>query len=396
VTASWLPPPADYATVLKAGSEAEAALVRRILEEAGIPVIIRSRQVPGYGDVIQKASGVWADVLVPVAYESAAREYVTGYLQQMKEEAETVSRFAGIIPPLVTLFDRDGRIDDDANRAHIDRLIRGGVHGVFALGSTGETMHLTAEERRAFVTLVVRHVNGRVPVLIGCLHTSTAEAVALAHHAEEIGADGVIVIPPYYWTPDDRSIEAHIGAVAEAVGLPVLIYNFPAVVGRPIPPYVVAGLAARYENVLGIKDTIDSISHIHEVIALVKPSKPEFSVLCGYEFHLLNTLLSGGDGCIPAVANFAPQPTVAIYEHARAGRIAEAAALMRQRIQLAMLYQLPDLRGGAANAPFFVVIKEAMVLLGQIEHATVRLPATPLSEAHRGRLRELLTSAGLL
>ena len=387
MTASWLPPPADYATVLKAGSETEAALVRRILEEVGIPVIVRSRQVPGYGDVIQKASGVWADVLVPVAYESAARQYVAGYLQQMRE-AGTVSRFAGIIPPLVTLFDRDGRIDEGANREHVDRLIAGGVHAVFALGSTGETMHLTAEERRAFASLIVRHVNARVPVLVGCLNTSTPDAIALARHAEETGADGVIVIPPYYWTPNDEAIASHIGAVAGAVRLPVLIYNFPAVVGRSIPPAVIAGLAARHENVLGIKETIDSISHIHEVIALVKPSKPAFSVLCGYEFHLLNTLLSGGDGCIPAVANFAPQPTVAIYEHARAGRLAEAAAAMRQRLQLAMLYQL--------DAPFFVVIKEAMVLLGQIPHATVRPPSPPLSEQNRGRLRSLLSSAGLL
>lgn len=387
MTASWLPPPADYATVLKAGTESEAVLARRILEEVGIPVIVRSRQVPGYGDVIQKASGIWADVLVPVAYESTAREYLAGYLRQMKE-AGTVSRFSGIIPPLVTLFDRDGGIDDDANRAHLDRLIAGGVHAVFALGSTGEAMHLTMDERRHVATLVTRHVDGRVPVLIGCLSTSTAEAVALARHAQSSGADGVVVLPPYYWTPNDAAITAHIGAVAEAVPLPVLIYNFPAVVGRSIPAPVVASLASAHERILGIKETIDSISHIHEVLALVKPAKPAFSVLCGFEFHLLNTLLSGGDGCIPAVANFAPQPTVAIYEHVRAGRIAEAAAVMRQRLPLATLYQL--------DAPLFVVIKEAMVLLGQIPHATVRPPSPPLSEGNRRRLRELLTSAGLL
>ncbi|HEY6103198.1 MAG TPA: dihydrodipicolinate synthase family protein [bacterium] len=384
---SWLPLPADYATVLKAASEAEAALVRRILEEVGIPVIIRSRQLPGFGDLVQKGSGVWADLLVPIAYESAAREYVTGYLRQMRE-AGTVSRIAGIIPPLVTLFDPDGRIDEDANRQHLDRLIAAGVHGVFALGSTGETMHLTPEERREFASLVINHVNGRVPVLAGCLSTSTAEAVSLARYAEEAGADGVIVIPPFYWTPNDEAIAAHIGAVAEAVKIPVLIYNFPAVVGRSIPAPLVAKLASAYDRVLGIKETIDSISHIHEVLALVKPSKPEFSVLCGFEFHLLNTLLSGGDGCIPAIANFAPHPTVAVYEHARAGRIAEAAAVMRQRLLLATLYQL--------DAPFFVVIKEAMVLLGQAAHATVRPPSRPLSEPSRRRLRELLTSAGLL
>ncbi|MDQ7843633.1 MAG: dihydrodipicolinate synthase family protein [Armatimonadota bacterium] len=385
--AGRLPRPRDYARVFQAASESEAALVERILLDAGIPVLVRSRQVPMYAEVIRGASGIWGDVLVPLAYEEPARRYVAEYLRQMKE-AGRVSRFGGIIPPLVTLFDQQGRIDEDANRAHLDFVIAGGVHGVFALGSTGEAMHLTAEERRAFTALVVRHTDGRVPVLVGCLSTATEEAVALARYAEEIGADGVIVIPPYYWTPNDQAIEMHIGAVAEAVTLPVLIYNFPAVVGRSIPAPLVARLATAHDNVLGIKETIDSISHIHEVIARIKPRKPEFSVLCGYEFHLLNTLLSGGDGAIPAVANVAPAPPVAIYEHWRAGRLAEAAAVMRQRLELATLYQL--------DAPFFVVIKEAMAMLGRIAHPTVRAPAPPLSEEHRLRLRELLTAAGLL
>lgn len=385
--AEWLPLPRDHVTVFKAPSETEAALVKRILEEAGIPALVRSRQVPGYGDAIQRGSGVWGDVLVPVAYESQARRYVVEQLRQMRE-AGSVSRFTGIIPPLVTLFDRSGRVDERANRAHIDFVIDGGVHAVFALGSTGEAMHLTLDERRSFAELVTRHVNSRVPVLVGCLSTSTDEAAGLARHAQEIGADGVVVIPPYYWTPNDRAMEIHIGTVAQAVPLPVVIYNFPAVVGRIIPAALVAKLAAAHENVLGIKETVDNISHIHEVLARVKPTKPQFSVLCGYEFHLLNTMLSGGDGCIPAVANMAPQAPVAIYEHARAGRTAEAAAVMRERLELAMLYQL--------DAPLFVVIKEAMAMLGLIEHPTVRAPSPPLSEASRAQLRTLLASAGLL
>jgi len=383
----WLPKPRDHARVFQAGSESEAALVQRILEEAGVPVLVRSRQVPGYAEVIRGASGIWGDVLVPLAYEDAARRYIADYLRQMRE-AGRVSRFGGIIPPLVTLFDRQGRIDEEANLAHLDFIIAGGVHAVFPLGSTGEAMHLSGDERRAFARLVVQHVDGRVPVLVGCLSTSTDEAVALARHAEETGADGVLVIPPYYWTPNDRAIETHIGAVAAAVRLPVLIYNFPAVVGRSIPAPLVARLASAYDSVLGIKETVDSISHIHEVIARVKPAKPAFSVLCGYEFHLLNTLLSGGDGAIPAVANFAPEPPVAIYEHWRAGRLDEAAAVMRERLELAMLYQL--------DAPLFVVIKEAMAMLGRIPHAAVRAPSPALSDEHRARLRGLLASAGLL
>ncbi|MGH2399202.1 MAG: dihydrodipicolinate synthase family protein, partial [bacterium] len=208
--AEWLPLPHDYANVFKAPSETEAVLVQRILEEVGIPVLVRSRQVPGYAEVIRGSSGVWGDVLVPVAYESAARRHVAEHLGQMKEIAEA-SRFTGIIPPLITLFDRRGRIDEAANLAHVDFLIAGGVHGVFALGSTGEAMHMTVEERRSFAQTIVRHVDGRTPVLVGCLGTSTEEAVGLARFAEEIGADGVVVIPPYYWTPNDLAIESHIG-----------------------------------------------------------------------------------------------------------------------------------------------------------------------------------------
>ncbi|HTE02674.1 MAG TPA: dihydrodipicolinate synthase family protein, partial [bacterium] len=133
---------------------------------------------------------------------------------------------------------------------------------------------------------------------------------------------------------------------------------------------------------------VDSIAHIHEVLARVKPLRPEFSVLCGYEFHLLNTLQSGGDGAIPALANFAPQLPVQVYERWRQGQPAEAADLLRRRLGLAALYQL--------DAPFFVVVKEAMAMLDLIPHAAVRRPAGPLTAESRARLREMLTSAGLL
>jgi len=110
--------------------------------------------------------------------------------------------------------------------------------------------------------------------------------------------------------------------------------------------------------------------------------------LCGYEFHLLNTLQSGGDGAIPALANFAPQLPVQVYERFRQGQPAEAAELLRRRLDLAALYQL--------DAPFFVVVKEAMAMLDLIPHATVRRPAGLLTAESRARLRELLTAAGVL
>src|SRR5207245_11584199 len=122
-------------------------------------------------------------------------------------------------------------------------------------------------------------VGGRVhvgaPVLVGCASTSTDEAVTLARQAQESGANGVVVIPPYYWTPNDRAIETHIGAVAAAVDVPVVIYNFPAVVGRTIPPALVAKLVVAYANVLGIKEAVESIATIPEVRARAEPLRAD-------------------------------------------------------------------------------------------------------------------------
>ncbi|MDR7539317.1 MAG: dihydrodipicolinate synthase family protein, partial [Armatimonadota bacterium] len=284
--------------------------------------------------------------------------------------------------------DRQARFDEEAMRRHVERLLAGGVHGLLALGTTGEVMHLTAAERRQVVRAVVDQTRGRVPVLVGCAGTGTEEVIGYAREAQELGASGALVIVPYYWILSDAAVQMHYRAVARAVDLPVLIYNFPAVSGRNLPPALIARLAEELPNLTGIKETLDSIGHLAQVLALVRPQRPDFSVLCGFEYHLLNTLLLGGDGAIPGLANVVPQVSVAVYEAWRRGDLAEAADLMRQRLHLPALYDL--------GAPFFVVVKEAMTLAGLIEHPTVRPPAVSLTDEARARLAELLHRMGLL
>jgi len=280
---------------------------------------------------------------------------------------EGVRRFSGILPPLVTLFRRDGAVDEAAMRRHADRLLEAGVHGLFALGTTGEVMHLLPPERRRVAEVVVEQAQGRVPVMIGCGSTSTDEAIAYARHAQEIGATGVVVIVPYYWTLSDAAVEAHYGAIARAVDLPIIIYNFPAVSGRNVPAPLIARLAEAHPSIAGIKETIDSIGHIQQVLAAVRPTRPDFTVHCGYEYHLINTLLLGGDGSVPGMANLAPAATVAVYDAVRRGDVEGAAEMMRGRLEFPSLYEF--------GAPLFVVVKEAMAMAGVIEAPTVRLPA---------------------
>ncbi len=395
----WLAEPADVVRVHQAATEVEALAVEQALRSAGVRAWLRSRQLPGYGDVVARAWGIWGDVMVAPEDETEARGIVVAYLASVREDGmkstmrsegleQGTRRFAGILPPLVTLFRRDGSLDDAALRRHADRLLEGGVHGLFALGTTGEMMHLLPEERRRVAELVVSAADGQVPVLIGCGSTGTDEAIAYARHAGDIGASGVVVIVPYYWTLSDPAVEAHYTAIAAAVDLPIIIYNFPAVSGRNLPAPLIARLAEAHPTIAGIKETIDSIGHIQQVLAAVRPKRPDFAVLCGFEYHLINTLLLGGDGAVPGMANLAPAATVAVYDAVRRGDVDGAAEMMRARIDFPTLYEF--------GAPLFVVVKEAMAMAGLIEAPTVRLPAQALGGEARARLRALLERMEML
>jgi 2-dehydro-3-deoxy-D-pentonate aldolase len=382
-----------------AGDEVEALMLQGALEQAGIPVVLRSRQVPGYADVVESATGMWGDLLVPDERAADARALIRDYLAARSPGEDLRPRggagrgaggpkpVSGIVVPIPTLFDERGRVDEAANVRHVEWLIARGVHGLLALGTTGEFTSLTRDERRAMAELVVRTARGRVPVLVGCGSPWTEEAAGYAAHAEEIGAAGVAAVLPYYWIPPDRSIYEHYRLLAIATRLPVYIYNFPALTGRNIPPAVVQRLAEEHPTITGIKDTIDSVSHIQQLITTVRPSRPDFVVLCGMDYHLLNTLLLGGDGAVPGTANFAPEPLVDIYRAVTQGRLADAAE--RARLHLNAIPRL-----FTADAPAFVIVKEAMVIAGLIPHATTRPPALPLTDDERRALRRGLEALG--
>lgn len=370
-----------------AADEVEALMLQGLLEQAGIPVLLRSRQIPGYADVLKRATGVWGDLLVPDEREAEARALVQGYLSSRSPHDRT-ERVGGIIVPLVTLFDRRGALDEEGTARHIEWLIGQGVHGLFALGTTGEFTSLSREERYRVAELAVTAARGRVPVLVGCSSPWTDEAIAYAEHAAAIGAQGVVSVLPYYWIPSDRSVYEHFRLLAASTSLPVYIYNFPALTGRSIPPALTARLAAEYATIAGIKDTVDSVAHIQETLALARAARPDFVVLCGMDYHLLNTVLLGGDGGVLGTANFAPGLLVRLYTALTSGRWEDAVDVARRLAVLPRLF--------AGEAPPFVVIKEAMVMVGLVPHATTRPPALPLTEDERGGLRRALEALGVL
>jgi len=296
--------------------------------------------------------------------------------------------FTGLMPAMVTPFDEREEVDLEAAEAVVERLIEAGVDGIIALGSNGEFSHLTGEERKRFAEEVAKIVAERVPLVIGVGASGTKETVELARHAERVGADGVIVVPPYYWKVDEEALFKHFATVAESVDIPVLLYNFPMLTGIGLSPGLVARVADECPNVAGLKDTVAEYSHIVNVLREVKPVRPDFSVLAGFEDHILPALLAGADGAISGLSNVAPELFVSLIRTADAGDLHKAAQLHRRVLSLLPLGEYSDPPIGA--------IKLAMKKFAVPLSPTVRGPALPVPKEAHEKVEGVLHDVGLL
>jgi 2-dehydro-3-deoxy-D-pentonate aldolase len=290
------------------------------------------------------------------------------------------------MPAMVTPFDERGELDLAATEAVIERFIEAGVSGISPLGSTGEASHLTSDERKRFAEEVVRIAAGRVPIVIGVGFSGTRETEELARHAQEAGADAVLVVSPFYWKVGVEALFRHFATVAEAVDIPVVIYNLPMLTGIDLSPSLVARIAAECPNAVGLKDTVTEYNHVVGVLQKVKPVRPDFSVLCGWEDLILPSLLAGADGSICAFANVAPELFVNLVEAAQSGDLTRAAELHRRVLTLVTL--------GVHSDPAMGAIKVAMNKLGVPISPAVRGPALPATDEEA--IEAVLDDVGLL
>lgn len=295
--------------------------------------------------------------------------------------------FQGIIPPSVTLFHADQSIDWDGTLRNLDALLAAGVHGIFALGTTGEWTQLSLHERKEYAQRVVERVAGRVPVIIGTGSVSTQETIEMTRHAQGVGADAAAVITPFYQRLDDTQLLAHFGAVANAVNLPILVYNIPQFTGTAVSTAVLAQLASENDNIIGVKDSWDSAGLLRSRVQTIKGMHPEFAVLTGVTEQFAGLLMMGGDGGVFGEANFAPGPFVNCYEAFRHGDYEAARQAFGEMLRVASTIQVPGY--------FQAAIKEAMRTLGQTESTTVRLPGTVLTPDAQAHVRRNLEAIGL-
>lgn len=288
--------------------------------------------------------------------------------------------FKGCFVAVVTPF-RRGEIDEKAFKELIRFLVEKGVDGIVPCGTTGESPALSHEEHQRLIKLTVQEVRKRVAVIAGTGSNSTKEAVELTEFAKECGADGALVVAPYYNKPTPRGLESHYCRL-EKIGLPLVIYNIPSRTGINIPPSLIAKLS-RLNNIVGVKEASGSMDQVSNIIA---ESKPNFSVLSGDDSLTLPILSLGGVGVISVVANILPKETQDLVSSYLAGNIGRAKELHYNlfRIFKAMFIETNPLP-----------IKTAMARLGMIEKEW-RLPLEAMEEENEKRLEQALSNYGLI
>jgi 4-hydroxy-tetrahydrodipicolinate synthase len=288
--------------------------------------------------------------------------------------------FAGCTVALVTPF-RDGEVDFDALRSLVDWHVGQGTHVLSPVGTTGESPTLTHGEHERIIAAVVEHAAGRVKVLPGTGSNATAEAVRLTQFAARAGADGALLVSPYYNRPSQEGLYAHYARVAEAVDLPLVLYNVPGRTGRNIEPETVERLA-RLGPVVAIKEASGSLDQVSDILV-----RTELTVLSGDDSLTLPMLAVGAEGVVSVVANLVPRDVLALLDAFRRGEWAEA-----RRLHAALFPLCRDLLGIAANP---IPVKTALALLGR-GNGEMRLPLCPPDPKGRETLRRSLVRYGLL
>lgn len=240
----------------------------------------------------------------------------------------TSAPITGILVPHMVPLDGRGRIDEAELARYVSWLVERGVHGLYPNGSTGEFTRFSAEERRRIVSVVCAAAAGRVPVVAGAAEANVAETIAACEHCLEAGARAVAIVAPFYYKLSSESVYAYYREIVRHAPIDVTLYNIP-MLASPIDVATVHRLAEEFPRVIGIKDSSGDISHMQRLIAAVRPIRPDFSFLTGWDACLVPMLLAGCDGGTHATSGVVPEVTRAIYDDVRAGRI--EAAFARQR-----------------------------------------------------------------
>ncbi len=286
------------------------------------------------------------------------------------------ARLQGIFTPNMIPLDERGQINEPEYRRYIDWLIDGGIHGLYPNGSTSEFTRFTVEERRRNIEIVADQVAGRVPILAGAAEANVRETLAACEHYAGLGVRAVAIVSPFYYRLSPDNVYAYFREIGRNTPVDVTLYNIP-MFASPIDVPTLQRLSDECPRIIGIKDSSGDVGEMMRMIDAVRPNRPDFSFLTGWDCVLLPMLLIGCDGGTNATSGFVPEVTRKLYDLARAGRPDEARALQTQ------LTELFDAAVYSANFP------EGVRVAVELRGFRMGTGRQPLSEQHRDKLREL-------
>lgn len=289
--------------------------------------------------------------------------------------------FTGSMVALVTPF-KEGKVDWQSLEALVDFHIQNGTNGIVPCGTTGESATLDHKEHHEVIERVIKAVNRRIPVIAGTGSNSTAEAVALTKGAEKAGADGALMISPYYNRPTQEGVYQHYKKVASQVGIPIIVYNIPGRTGSKIEPETLARLA-EIKNVAGVKEATGSVDQAIDVIRLCGDN---LAVYSGEDSLTFSLMALGGKGVISTVANIAPKEMSQVTDACLEGKWERGRDLQLKLVPLIRSVFLE-------TNP--IPIKTALALMGKCS-GELRLPLTPMSEGNLKKLRQTMVEFALL
>jgi len=284
--------------------------------------------------------------------------------------------------PVLTIFNDDGSLNLEQNRALWDYLIAGGIDGIVLMGSTGEFFAMTPAAKRQLIDAATDYLKGRTELIIGTACLNVAETIELSNYALAAGADAVMIVPPYYFALNDDAIFAFFDEIANAVHGPIYLYNFPARTGYDIGVEVTRRLLEKHSNLVGYKDTVFEVGHTRALAAHLLPEFPNFRILAGFDEWAHRVVTSGGAGVIGGLSNLYPEICAAYMSAINSGDAAQIAKQQRKIDVLMDLYTL--------GTPFVPVLKAALKQKGIITAEACTAPIQKANLAQREAIAKVV------
>ena len=263
---------------------------------------------------------------------------------------------AKFLAPVITAFNKDREIDIEGNKQVWEHLINGGVNGIVLFGSTGEFYNISMTQKKKLIKLAIEYIDKRISLFVGTGSMNMQETIELSNYALDSGADGVMIIGPYYFPINDRDLESFYSKLAKNINGNIYLYNFPKMTGHDINPNVLLNLLDKHSNIVGYKDTVSEMSHTRNLIQAIKDKYPNFIVYSGYDDNFVHNIISGGDGCIGALSNIYPQVFKQWVDAIDNKDIVKIEEFQKLTDSLMEIYDL--------ETPFIPVLKRALILNG--------------------------------